>query len=265
VAKRVTNTISFVSANFVARETGYAMHGWEHGDRATNEAFRPLETYESRLDAVLGDVHALGFDAIDLWGAHLSSTWATDEHLAIARELLARHGLAVTTYAAWLDADTVERACEIALGLGTTIIGGGASGDVRGLVPILRERGVVLALENHPERSPAELFARIDAGGGTLATTVDTGWWATQGYSPERAIEELAEHVAHVHLKDVLAEGEPHETCRWGRGIVDVEECVRALQRIGYAGAIAVEHEPEQEDPSDDCRSMLSELRAWRG
>jgi sugar phosphate isomerase/epimerase len=96
-----------------------------------------------------------------------------------------------------------------------------------------------------------------------MGATVDTGWWATQGYDPARAISELGEHVLHVHLKDVLAIGEPHETCRWGRGIVDAEACVRALQRLGYTGAIAVEHEPEREDPSADCRAMRAELDAW--
>ena len=35
-----------MSANYVAREPGHAMHGWGHGDRMTNEAFRPLETYD---------------------------------------------------------------------------------------------------------------------------------------------------------------------------------------------------------------------------
>ena len=48
-----------------------------------------------------------------------------------------------------------------------------------------------------------------------------------------------------MHLKDVLAVGEPHETCRWGEGIVDIEACVRALSAIGYGGAYTVEHEPE--------------------
>ena len=38
-------TISFVTANYVAREVGWAMHGWGHGDRETNAAFAPLETY----------------------------------------------------------------------------------------------------------------------------------------------------------------------------------------------------------------------------
>jgi L-ribulose-5-phosphate 3-epimerase len=122
---------------------------------------------------------------------------------------------------------------------------------------------VRLGIENHPERTPAELLAKIETGRGAFGATVDTGWWGTQGYDAARAIEELGEHVVHVHLKDVLAEGEPHETCRWGEGIVPIRECVSALERIGYTGTISVEHEPEQFDPSDDVRSMRAMLEEW--
>jgi sugar phosphate isomerase/epimerase len=69
--------------------------------------------------------------------------------------------------------------------------------------------------------------------------------------------------VWHVHLKDVFAVGEPHETCRWGEGIVDIEGCVRALQGIGYTGTIVVEHEPETFDPSAEIRSMREQLEGW--
>lgn len=257
------NRIAFMTANYVARATGWAMRGWGHGDRMTNEAFRPLGSFAERFDALLEDVRGLGFDTVDLWGAHLHPEWATDEHLQIARELLVKRDLRVSTYAAWIDAGTVERACELASGLGTTVLGAGASGDLRALTPVLRDRGVCLALENHPEKTPAEVLAKISSGDGVLAATVDTGWWATQGYDPALAIEELGTHVRHVHLKDVLAVGEPHVTCRWGEGVVDVEACVRALRRIGYTGAIAVEHEPEDRDPSDECRVMLAELEGW--
>jgi L-ribulose-5-phosphate 3-epimerase len=258
------NLVSFMSANYVARQTGYAMHGWGHGDRETTDHFRPLETFPQRFDELLADVRALGFDAIDVWGAHLSPAWASDEHVAIAREAAARQGLHVTSYATWLgrDADEIGRACEIALALGTSLIGAGTS-DVAAAVPVLRERGVLLGIENHPEKAPAEVLAKIERGDGVLGATVDTGWWATQGYDPVRAIEELAPHLLHVHLKDVLHEGEPHETCRWGDGIVDAEACVRALRRVAYEGAITVEHEPEHEDPSNDCRDMREQLEAW--
>ena len=255
--------IGFTTANLVARETGWAMHGWGHGDRLTNEAFAPLETYAERWDELCAHVAALEFRWVDVWGAHLSPEWATDEHVAIATETLARHDLRVATYATWIGPSNVERACELTRALGTDLIGAGFSGEAATLAPVLREHGVVLAIENHPERSPQEVLAKIEAGDGTMAATVDTGWWATQGHDPVRALAELGPHVAHVHLKDVLRVGEPHDTCRWGEGIVDVEACVTELRRQGYDGVWTIEHEPEDHDPSDEIASMRRELERW--
>jgi len=239
------------------------MHGWQHGDTATQERFRELDTYPERLDEILARVRALGFDTVDIWGAHLGTSWATDEHLAVARETLARHGLAVATYATWVDPANVQRACELARGIGTRVIGAGFSGDPEALAPVLREHDVLLAVENHPEKTPSEVLAKIERGDGTFATTVDTGWWGTQGYDPVQAIEELAEHVVHVHLKDVFAVGEPHDTCPWGEGIVDIPACVERLQELGYDGALVIEHEPEDHDPSDEIAELRARLEAW--
>lgn len=255
--------IGFTTANYVARETGWAMHGWEHGDCATQECFRAPETYEERLDEILSKVRALGFDTVDVWGAHLGPEWATDEHLAVARGALDRHGLRVATYATWVRPSNVERACELARGIGTSVIGAGFSGEPEALAPVLRERGVRLAVENHPERTPQDALSKIDRSGGTFAATVDTGWWGTQGYDAARAIAELGEHVLHVHLKDVRAVGEPHDTCVWGEGVVDVEACVRTLQRMRYEGALTIEHEPEDHDPSDEIAELRSRLESW--
>ena len=56
------NTISFNTANFVAREIGYAMtEGWMQGDAATQAWYRPLDTFGSRFGAMLDEVVALGF------------------------------------------------------------------------------------------------------------------------------------------------------------------------------------------------------------
>ena len=256
--------IAFMTANYVARETGWAMRGWGHGDAATQERFRPLETYEERFDELLTRVRELGFDTVDIWGAHLGTDWATDEHLAIAQELLARHGLDVATYATWVDPSNIERACELTRGLGTGLIGGGFSGEGAQLVPVLRDHDVRLAVENHPEeKTPADILTKIAGSDGWLGTTVDTGWWGTHGYDAARAIDELGEHVLHVHLKDVRRVGEPHETCPWGDGVVDVHACVRALQGAGYGGAYTVEHEPEDHDPSDEIRELRKRLEGW--
>ena len=40
------NTISFMSANYVARQVNYQMtEGWMQGDAAPNAYFRPLDTF----------------------------------------------------------------------------------------------------------------------------------------------------------------------------------------------------------------------------
>jgi L-ribulose-5-phosphate 3-epimerase len=247
-----------MSANYVARETGWAMHGWGHGDRTTNDAYRA--DFEPNFDGLLRDVRALGFEAIDIWGAHLNVDWATEEQVATARRLLDEHGLAIGSYQVWVGPRNLERACDIAAALGSPSLSGNVPTEDPRLEGLLHDRGLRFALENHPERTPAEVLGKLPPFAGVC---VDTGWFGTHSYSAAQALEELGDRVFHVHLKDVLAPGEPHETCRWGEGIVDIEGCVRVLQRTGYDGTIVVEHEPETCDPSDDVRAMREQLEGW--
>ena len=263
------NTISFMTANYVARQVGYRMSGgWEQGDRAANEYFRPLDTFAQRFEALLVEIKEMGFDAIDLWLSHLNYPWTTSEHLLIAHDLLARHKLEVVSLAGWLGSTPAEfqRTCEIAVAVGTSLLGADTSmlrKDHRFVVQMLKDHDLRLGIENHPEKTPEEILAKIgDGGDGRLGVTVDTGWFGTQGYDAAQAIERLRDHLFHVHLKDVRAAG-AHETCRYGEGIVPLERCVRTLQGSGYTGAISVEHEPELFDPTDDCRASFAMLRAW--
>jgi sugar phosphate isomerase/epimerase len=264
------HAISFMTANFVARELGYAMTGpWAQGDAATQERFRPIETFAERFDEMLSEVTALGYRAIDLWSAHLNGAWATDRHLEIAREALARRSLPVLSLGGGFGdtLETFEGFCRIAAALDCPALGGRTpllASERERVTDLLGRYGLRLGIENHPERDPQEVLDQIgDTGRGTLGTAIDTGWWATQGVDPAGAITALRGHLVHVHLKDVRSEGLPHETCRWGEGIVDIAACVRALQEVGYAGGLCVEHEPEHEDPRDDCRAMLDMLRDW--
>jgi sugar phosphate isomerase/epimerase len=265
----MNNRISFMSANYVARQVDYNMTGgWGQGDRATSDYFRPIETFPERFEVILQNVRDLGFEAMDLWTAHVRPTWATKEHLEAARSLLAQFGLTVPSLAGWFGstAEEFERSCQIAVALDCPILGGSSSmveKDRAFVEATLKRYGLRLGLENHPEKTPEELLEKIgDGGEGTIGATVDTGWFGTQGYDAARAIERLGKHVFHVHLKDVLKDGE-HETCRFGEGIVPVEACVQAMKRIGYTGAICIEHEPELFDPTEDVRASYALLREW--
>ena len=214
----IPRRVVFMTANEVARETGWAMHGWSHGDRATNEAFAPLETFGERFDALLARVRGLGFETIDLWGAHLSPDWATDEHVLLAQEALGRHGIAGR------DVRDLGRPGERRARVRARARGRHRRDRRRLLGRSRRARPVLARARRHARGSRTIRSGRrrkcwrrsmrgrrhdrprpsTPAGGERRATT------------PRRAIEELGEHVAHVHLKDVRRVGEPHETCAWG-------------------------------------------------
>lgn len=256
------NAVTFMTANYVARETGYAMRDWGHGHYATSDAFAPIETFAERFGALLADVRSLGFDAVDLWSAHLSPEWATDRHIDAARAELERRGMCVASYATAIRPEDIEQVCALARALGITLLTGPCSTELATVAPVLERHGTRVGIENHPEKTPAEVLEKIARGGSMFGTTVDTGWWGTQGFDAAQAIEALDGHILHVHLKDVRAVGE-HETCRWGQGVVPIEACVRMIERIGYTGPLSIEHVPSTFDPADDLRAMRTELAAW--
>ncbi len=267
------NRISCMSANFVARQLGYQMSGgWEVGDAATNDWFAPVDTYEERFAALVAEIREMGFAAMDLWLAHLNPAWATAAHVERARAVLQREAMTVTSLAGWFGAsrEEFEACCRLAHALGAQVLGGRTTllhSDRAWVLATLAAHGLTYGLENHPERTPAELVAELgpateDADEWRIGLCVDTGWFGTHGYDAATALEQLAPLLRHVHLKDVLAAG-GHETCRFGLGVVPIERCLAALHSVGYAGGISIEHEPERFDPRPDLRECLDIVRGW--
>jgi len=257
--------ISFMTANYVARELGYgATDQWGPFDEATNAAFEPLETFPARFEELITSVVELGFDAIDLWFGHLNWRWATPEHVAIARDVLGRNGVRLVSLAGGIGttAADVEAACGLANALGVDLVAG--PGDVvrdrrADVVAVLKAHGVRFGLENHPERTPGEVLAAIGTESDVLGAAVDTGWWATQGYDPVEAIHELSGRLFHVHLKDVEETG-THVTCMHGEGRARISDCVDALLALGYSGPVSIEHHSFARDPGPECALALAHI-----
>ena len=260
-------TLSFMSANYVSAALGYgAADDWGPFDQATNEAFAPLETFDERFREVLAPITGAGFDALDLWVAHLNWRWATPEHVRLARAALDDHGLRVVSLAGNFGstASELNSACRLARALDVDLLGGMGDvlrTDLGGAASVLRAHGVRFGYENHPEHDPAQVLELIGDDADVLGATIDTGWFATHGYDAVRAIDDLRERLFHVHLKDVERPGE-HVTCAHGTGCVDIEGCVDALLSSGYDGALSVEHEPYDHDPTSECARMREALQA---
>jgi L-ribulose-5-phosphate 3-epimerase len=263
------NTISFMTANYVARQVNYNMtQGWGEGETATIEYFKPIETFGTRFEEILTDVKALGFNAIDLWAAHLHPSWATEQHIAIAKALLEKHNISITSYAIWLSnmAD-LEKSCKVMVALNIPMIGGGGpllDEHYSEVVKILRHYGVQYALENHVEPTPKEILNRIGNDADVVGVALDTGWFGTQGYPADDATRALLSRIKIVHLKDVRASG-GHDTCLYGVGVVPVKACVEILKQANYSGALSIEHEPDHYDPSDEVVANANMVKDWLG
>lgn len=243
-------------------------------------AFAPLATFEERFDEMLREVVALGYRAIDLWSAHLHYSWATPEHVAIARALLQEHRIAVTSYASAVGANPAElrAACRLCAELNIPIIATGFlhlfREDKTTTVSILRDFGIMFAFENHPEGSAEEVLRIIGEGDeDVVGVALDTGWCGTQKWDALQAVKDLWPRLKAVHLKDVKApRGEPtgkglidmgHETCALGDGVAPVREVLELLVQRGFRGPIGIEHEPETHDPRPELEESLKRAQGW--
>lgn len=132
------------------------------------------------------------------------------------------------------------------------------------------ETGVRFALEVHPTEIAYDIpttWRAIQAVNGhpAFGINIDPSHLVWQGVDPVRFIDTFAQRIFHVHVKDVqrtpngdasilgshLPFGDPRRAWDFrtpGRGEVDFEEIIRALNRARYNGPLSV----EWEDPGMD-------------
>jgi sugar phosphate isomerase/epimerase len=244
--------IAFNTANLVARVSGYRFElaKWGEQHRRTVQA-----TDDASWSAICEEIAAAGYKAVEVWQAHAAPETMTKQRAEAWRKTLDRCGLDPIGYAGGLTKETAQ----ICQWLGIPQINGGIGGlslaDAAGLC---EATGVHFNHENHPEKSPAEILAKVGGGNEWLGVCLDTGWLGTQGVSAPEAVRACFPVLRHLHIKDVVATG-GHHTCLLGTGVVDLVGAMRELKRAGYAGWYAWEDEPEDRNP------MLSavENRVW--
>lgn len=262
--------ITFITANYVAREIGYqGWTDWGAADRATVAAFHGSDS-SRKLDQMCGEIKAAGFDAVDLWVAHLNPHVATDAQVDEAAAILKAHGLRVLAYTGGLGRPENatraqgERVYKVAKVIGAPVLGVGLHpSNARLAFDLGREYGIKYAIENHPERTPQELLARIGDYGEWIGVTEDTGFWPRFGYDAIQTTRDLKDHILHMHLKQVHQTPDGWDSCAYDEGVIDMKAVVAVLREIGYQGALSVEHEPRDHDPMPAVKRSADQLRGW--
>lgn len=262
---------TYITANLVAREVGYALKPftWGEADRATQDAFHG-PAFGRKFDELCGHVAGLGFRAIDIWVAHLNPLRASDGMVNEAIAILRHYGLRVAAYTAGLGragltrADA-ERIYTVAKAIGAPLLGVGLNPDNARLAYDLgREYGIRYAIENHPEKTPQEVLARIGPYGEIIGITQDTGFWGMFSYDAVKATHELKDHLLHMHLKQMKAQPEGGWECAaYDDGVVNIQGVVAALKAIDYQGAISIEIETTDHDPTPLVARSHRLLAGW--
>ena len=144
--------------------------------------------------------------------------------------------------------------------------------------------GVRFALEVHPGEIAFDLASTerfLDAIGGHPAFGVnfDPSHFGYQNADYVRFIERMGDRVLHMHVKDVWWAERPTDAGTWGghtefgdarrawdfrspgRGRIDFEAVLRALNRIGYTGPLSVEWEDGAMDREHGAREAAAFVR----
>lgn len=244
--KDPSSRVAFNTANLVARVSGYhyELAHWMDQHRKTVAA-----TDEAAWRSICGEIADAGFTAVEIWEAHASPEALTEARAAQWTRALKETGLEPVAYAGRLRRQTLE----VCRWLGIPHVDGGI-GEMKPdeATALCREFGIRFNVENHPEKSAAEILAKVGGGNEWLGVCIDTGWLGTQGASGPETIRACGSFVRHTHIKDVRAVG-AHETCLLGDGIADPAGCIETLRAIGYTGWYSWEDEPENRNPMDSA------------
>ena len=153
------------------------------------------------------------------------------------------------------------------------------------ILDVFQEEGVHFALEVHPTEiafdiaSAERAIAAVD-GHPAFGFNFDPSHMGYQGVDYVKFIRKFAERIYHVHMKDVrwasspteagvfgghLAFGDPRRFWDFrslGRGNINFEEIIRALNEIHYNGPLSVEWEDGGMDREHGAREACAYVRA---
>ncbi len=124
---------------------------------------------------------------------------------------------------------------------------------LRRLTPVLRERGIKVAIETHADLTADELLALLDRLDPDVAgVTLDTGNLVMRLDDPVRAAERLAPRVLGTHVKDCVLAFTPRGLC-WqarpvGSGILPMPDLLAPLLRVNPGLNLTIELHPRTYD-----------------
>ena len=144
------------------------------------------------------------------------------------------------------------------------------------VLPVAERHGIYIGLEPHQiYTTKLDTFLKLLklVPSPMLKVNFDTGNCFLAGNDPVEFLEAVAEHVVHVHAKDIAYEHAEAERgkvtgtpvgCACGDGLIDWHAVVKVLKRAGFNGVLSVEcgTEEQAEKSIVYLKKVLQEVEA---
>ncbi len=205
----------------------------------------------------------LGVAYWEAYGGHFPADLArVDDYKALAAE----HGVTVIGYGVngfTKNHDANRKLFEFAKAMGLGYMSADPDLDsFDSLDKLVEEYGVAIGIHNH---GPGHRYAKID----TIAEAIkdhhpkigcciDTGHFLRSKEDPVRAVEVFGKRIFGVHLKDVK---DATQFTIIGQGDLRTADLLKALAKLDYDYALALEYEENPADPIAEIRECLGATR----
>ena len=151
--------------------------------------------------------------------------------------------------------EQVDNAFAYAKKVGVSLIVGVPSYDLIAYTEEkVKEYDIRIAIHNHgPEDAlypaPADVYNRIKDLDARMGMCIDIGHALRAGADLPKVIKAYKERLFDLHIKDVTIAAKDGKAIEIGRGVIDFEKVIEALEKIKFNGMCSIEFEKDMNDP----------------
>jgi sugar phosphate isomerase/epimerase len=122
---------------------------------------------------------------------------------------------------------------------------------------------IKVAVHNHPSESsywkPEILLHAIAHRSDLLGSSADVGHYKRMGLDPIACIKQLEGKIISFHFKDIAPTGNEGELedVVWGKGVLQVDEMLKELQRQKFKGYFTIEYEANWENNLPEIKASI--------
>jgi sugar phosphate isomerase/epimerase len=118
----------------------------------------------------------------------------------------------------------------------------------------VQQYDIRVAIHNHGPGdkvfpTPEIAYEKIKNLDSRLGLCIDIGHTVRAGVDLGKTVEQFADRLFDIHLKDVTAANPTGSATEVGRGVIDIPAFFRTLKQIGFTGNASFEYEKDNKDP----------------